>query len=567
MARFPVRSHGAARRQPCTPVNPMKTIPLLAAGALAALAGCNFSPRYDTPPKTDSGVPFKEARADEAPPPGWKVAEPGDPSRNGPWWRLYEDPDLTGLEEQVAISNQTVAAAEANYRSARALASEAGAALFPSLAFAPSLIRSQSSASASSNSSTNGSGGSPLQPAATRTLYTLPLEAAYQLDFWGRVRNAAAQGEYSAQASAAEVATALLSTRSQLAQDYFQLRALDEQRRILATTLTDYEASRHLVQTLFDNGMASEADLSQADTQLRTAEAQATDLGVARAQLEHAIAVLVGVPPSRFSLPVKPFRPRIPATPLGLPSSLLERRPDIAAAERQVAAANAAIGYARAGFFPSVTLGGSLGYESSRTSTLFEHPNRLWSLGPSANLPLFEGGALKAQLAQAHAQYDATVAQYRQAVLSAFQSVEDNLSALRILSVELQQQHAAVVAAQREVELSVTRYEQGLDSYVNVITAQNTFLTNRQAELQVQLRQVIASVNLVNNLGGGWDRSQLKDTEKTAANPPVSTELPAAPAPAAVPVVANPPPLPETALRPDDLLKQNRDSMAPAPPQ
>ena len=315
------------------------------------------------------------------------------------------------------------------------------------------------------------------------------------------MRNSAAQSRYTAQASAAQVATALLSTQSQLAQDYFQLRALDEQRRILEATLADYEASIHLVDALIASGVDSNEDLAQAENQLATAEAQTTNLGIARAQYEHAIAVLIGLPPAKFTLAPAPYDPTLPTIPIGLPSELLERRADIAAAERQVAAANAGIGVARAAYFPALTLSASAGYQATSVASLFDWPNRFWSAGSTLAQVVFDGGVRSAAVAQARALDDAAVANYRQTVLGAFQSVEDNLASLRVLSAEMRQLHRATVAAQRAVELSVARYKSGVDSYVNVITAQNTFLSSREAELQAQLNQQIASVNLINNLG------------------------------------------------------------------
>jgi NodT family efflux transporter outer membrane factor (OMF) lipoprotein len=558
---------------------------LLAGGALLALTACNLAPHYERP-STETAPAFKEAVPGAAQAAqGWKLAEPHDTALQGNWWELYQDPQLNALEERVAISNQTVGAAEANYRAARALVDEAEASFFPTLGVAPSVVRSRASASGGSavtttssvgstnSSSTSSSGSAGVSTAtpvasssnnnpAAHTLYTLPLEASYEVDLWGRVRNQVAQNAANAQASAADVETALLSTRSQLAQDYFQLRAVDEQRRILDTTLHDYEASLHLVDALYRNGLASDEDLAEADTQLASAEAQATDLGVARAQYEHAIAVLIGVSPAQFSLAVSPFHPALPVIPVGLPSDLLERRPDIAAAERQVAAANAGIGIARAAYFPSLTLSASAGFSATGLSQLFDWPNRFWSIGPTLAETLFDGGARKAATAQARAEYDATVANYRETVLSAFQTVEDNLTSLRILATEEEQQHRAAVAAQREVQLSAARYKLGLDSYVNVITAQNSFLTNREAELQVQVRRVVANINLISNLGGGWDTSQWKQTEKTAQHPPDAGQPAVVPPENAGPGVPNPAPLPKTLTDPAELLQQNADDMS-----
>jgi NodT family efflux transporter outer membrane factor (OMF) lipoprotein len=543
-------------------------------GIILLLAGCNLAPHYEQPESAAPGQ-FKEAvppSAQDAQ--GWKPAEPKDAVLRGNWWELYNDPQLNELEERVAISNQTVAAAEASFRSARALLSEASASLFPSLNLAPSVVRSRSSAALAnggggSSSATSAGAGTTPGPGGgggtgPRNYFTLPVEASYELDLWGSVRNSIAQSRFSAEASAAAVETALLSTQSTLAQSYYALRALDEERRILDTTLTDYEASLHLVTTLYNNGLASEEDMAEADTQLASAEAQATDLGIARAQYEHAIAVLIGVPPGQFSIPVRPFVAALPTIPVGLPAELLERRPDIAAAERQVAAANAGIGLARAAYFPNVTLSAYAGFEATNLSQLFNWPNRIWAVGPSVAQSLYDGGLRRAEVMQARALYDADVATYRQAVLAAFQSVEDDLSSLRILSKEVTQQHKAAVAAQHEVELSVVRYKDGLDSYVNVITAQNAFLQNRLAELQVQLRQITATIVLVDNLGGGWDRSQWKQTEDMALHPPGAGKRAEVPARNAGPAVPNPAPLPNVVKRPEDLLKQNAADMAPS---
>jgi NodT family efflux transporter outer membrane factor (OMF) lipoprotein len=434
----------------------------------------------------------------------------------------------------------------------------------------PSVTRSRSSASVSSLSGggagTTGSNSNSIAVGGStvpRTIYSVPLQASYQVDLWGSIRNNIAQNRFSAEASAAQLANALLSTQSTLAQDYFQLRIADELRRILDATLADFESNLHLVRTLFNNGLASDEDIAQAETQLQSAMAQATDLGITRAQFEHAIAVLIGLPPSQFSLPYRKFNQALPPIPVGVPADLTERRPDIASAERQVAAANAAIGVARAAYFPTLTLSATAGFESTSLSQLFNWPNRFWSLGPDLAQTLFDGGARRARTEQARALNDQAAANYRQTVLSALQSVEDNLASLRILSQELTQQRQAAAAAQRAVELSVVRFRNGVDSYVNVITAQTAFLNAREAEVQVWLRQLTASVNLINNLGGGWARSQWPQTESLAQHPltaPASAAIPAAQTEAAAP---NPPPLPSRELRPEDIVRQNREAMQP----
>jgi NodT family efflux transporter outer membrane factor (OMF) lipoprotein len=546
-----------------------------------------LAPHYE-PPKSQKSAGYKEAvPGGDGAAQGWKIAEPQDAAIRNNWWEVYQDPKLNELEERVVISNQTIAAAEANYRAAHALVLEAQAALFPTLSLVPSATREKSSAAlaglggltAGGTGTTGGTGattGTGTTPGtgttgasvpsgsitAPRNIFALPVEASYQVDLWGNIRNTVAANRFSAQASAATLANALLSTQSTLAQDYFQLRVADEQRRILETTVADYRASLHLVQTLFNNGLDSDEDVASAETQLDSAIAQATDVGVARAQYEHAIAVLIGVPPAKFSLPYQHFNQPLPVIPVGVPSDLLERRPDIAAAERQVAQSNAQIGVARAAFFPQLTLSGSIGYESTRLSQLIEAPNLFWSVGPSLAQILFDGGERRAAVLQAHAQNDAQAATYRQTVLAAFQSVEDNLAALRILSQELTQQHQAATAAKRFVQLSVVRFRNGVDSYVNVITAENAFLTAREAELQIELRQLTASVSLINDLGGGWSVPHLEETERMAMHPADAGQEPKIPAGDAG-RLPNPPPMPAGEMEPDDFIKLNDEAMGP----
>jgi NodT family efflux transporter outer membrane factor (OMF) lipoprotein len=560
----------------------------LAIATCVALSGCDFAPKY-VRPQTQDPHSFKEAAPAQPPAGDWKPADPRDAQIRSNWWEVFADPQLNELEEKVVISNQSVAVAEANYRAARALVAEAEAAFFPTVTLDPSAVRSRSSASVSTlggSLSTTGTGISGTTPPSTtttttnsktiggstspRTIYSVPVEASYQVDLWGSVRNSVAQNRFSAQASAAQVATALLSTQSQLAQDYFELRVTDELRRILDATVTDYEASVHLVTTLVKYGMDSSEDLSEAETQLHATQAQATDLGIARAQYEHAIAVLIGLPPADFSIPYRRLNQSLPAVPVGLPSDLLERRPDIATAERQVAASNAAIGIARAAFFPSLTLSAEAGYESTGLKHLFDWPNRIWSLGPELAQTLFDGGAKRAAEDQAIALNDQAAATYRQTVLTAFQAVEDNLASLRILAQESGQQHDATVAAQHTVQLSVVRYRNGVDSYVNVITAQNAFLNSRQADMQIQLRQLIASVNLINNLGGGWSTAKFPQTEQLAmhrsgADAANDSEKSKAPAEDAGTGIPNPPPLPARDVRPEDILKQDEATMSTDP--
>jgi NodT family efflux transporter outer membrane factor (OMF) lipoprotein len=546
----------------------MKHVRMAAAASLALLGGCNFAPHYERP-KAQNTDTYKEAVAggDDAAQ-GWKIADPKDAAIRANWWELFNDPKLDDLEERVAISNQSIVAAEANYRAAYALVLQAESQLFPTLSLAPSATREKTSAALSGiggGGTTTGSTTTSTLPEGSVTsphnIFALPLEASYQIDLWGSIRNTVAANRASAQASAATLANALLSTQSTLAQDYYQLRVADEQRRILETTVADYRENLKLVRTLFDNGLDSDEDVASAETQLDSAIAQATDVGVARAEYEHAIAVLIGVPPGKFSIPYEHFNQPLPIVPVGVPSDLLERRPDIAAAERQVAQTNAQIGVARAAFFPTLTLTGAIGYESTALRQLFNAPNRFWSVGPSLSQTLFDGGERRAVVLQARAQNDAQIATYRQTVLSAFQGVEDQLAALRILSQELVQQHQATVAAQHTVELSIVRFRNGVDSYVNVITAENAFLSAREAELQVKLRQLAASVSLINDLGGGWSSGEMGATERLAKHPPdQAPQIPPYDAGAGVP---NPPGMPAGEIQPDDFIKMNDEAMSP----
>lgn len=543
-----------------------------AAALLLLLAGCNPAPKYARPP-AQAPANFKEAQPQQyREGQGWKVAQPGDEKIRGNWWEIYEDPQLDALEAQVRTQNQTIAQAEATFRQARALVLSARSQLYPTIGASPSYSNSRASktsrgafvvgssagaasSTASSGSSTSSSGtsggttssgsGSSTSTAVGGTStsgifneFSLPFDAAYTVDLWHRVRNTIAQNQYAAQASAADIATALLSTQAELAQDYFEVRALDAQRKILGDTVTAYRESLKLTSSLYETGIDSEEEVAQAQTQLDTATAQETDLGVSRATFEHAIAVLIGESPSTFEMPVAPFRPNPPEVPVAVPSALLERRPDIAAAERRVAAANAAIGVARAAYYPDLALSASGGFQTSSFTQWFNWPSLFWSVGPTLSQTLFDAGARRAVTEQAQASYDADVASYRGTVLSAFQAVEDQLSTLTILSREVQQEHTAVGSAGHYLDLALTRFKTGVDSYLNVITAQTSLLTNRQTELQIQLRQMTASVSLVMALGGGWNANQLPHMKDLLARPPAwkpARESPITPAGAIAP--------------------------------
>jgi NodT family efflux transporter outer membrane factor (OMF) lipoprotein len=552
------------RRHSCLPCRDssrhLLLIPL--ACTLLVLSACNPGPKYAKPP-AQTPTAFKEAAPQQFKEgQGWKIAQPDDDKIRGKWWEMYNDPQLNALEEQVRISNQTIAGAEANYRAAQAVVVSARSALFPIVTSSPSYTNSRFSQTArttavvptaggtsSSSSSGSGASSSALGVAGGSSgiinTFSLPINFAYTADLWHRIRNTVATNTFQAQASAADLATALVSTQATLAEDYFEVRALDAERTILRDTLENYRESLDLTMTLYKTGIDSEEDVAQAKTQLDTTAAQATDLGVSRSQYEHAIAMLIGKPPAEFTLPVAPFVPKPPPVPVAVPSALLERRPDIAAAERQVAAANANIGVARAAYYPNLSLSATAGYETAHFIQWFDWPSRFWSLGPQLTETLFDAGARRAQNEQAQASYDAAVANYRQTVLTSFQAVEDNLAALRILFQEVAEQQTAVNSSSRYLDLAMTRYKAGLDSYLNVITAQTSLLQNRETEVQIQLRQMTASVSLIMALGGGWENSDLPEMKDIIAKPakwaPGGQPLPNEPAAVAP---ANPPPLP-----------------------
>jgi len=431
---------------------------------------------------------------------GWKVAQPKDDLIRGAWWEIFGDPQLNALAAQVSVSNQNLAAAEAQYREAQALVREARASYFPTATIGIGANRSSQSTTI---------GGGPTSQRTAVSDYSLALDVSWELDVWGRIRRSVESNQASAQASAGDLENARLSFQAALAQDYFQLRELDAQKQLLTATVAAFQKSLELTEGLYAQGVASEADVLQAETQLKTTQAQLINVGVQRAQFEHAIAVLIGKPASDFSIPATPLAGTPPAIPVGVPSELLERRPDIAASERRVAAANAQIGVAEAAFYPSVTLNASLGLESSSLAKLFTAASRFWSVGGSISETVFDGGLRRAQTDFARAAYDATVATYRQTVLTAFQGVEDNLAALRILEDESRVQGEAVKAAERSVVLTTNQYKAGTVSYLNVITAQTIALTNETTAVQLLGQRMTAAVLLVQAVGGGWNASNL----------------------------------------------------------
>ncbi len=477
------------------------------------LAGCAVGPDYKRPDVAGAAAYQGDAYKEQA---GWKPAQPADAIERGAWWEIFGDPVLDDLQKQIATSNQSLKQAEAQYRQASALVSGARASFWPTVSASLSGTRSgrysNSSGGIVSGGTVIGGGSSGGAGSHITQSYQLPISATWEPDLWGSVRRTVEGDVASAQASAATLANTRLSLQATLAQTYFQLRTVDEQKRLLDDTVDAYQKALQLTQNQYSVGVAARSDVVQAQTQLKSAQVQAIDLGVARAQYEHAIAVLVGKTPAEFSLaPVKTFAIAPPAIPLDLPSHLLERRPDVAVAERQAAQANAQVGVATAAWFPSITLSASGGYSNSIWSQLLEAPSRYWSIGPKIAETLFDGGARRAQNAQARAGWDAAVANYRQVSLAAFQNVEDQIAALRILADEAQAQDEAVGLSEQSLKIAINQYRAGLVSYLNVITAQNTAYSNERAAITLRGTRLNDSVGLVKALGGGWQAKDLPE--------------------------------------------------------
>ncbi|MFZ0980769.1 MAG: efflux transporter outer membrane subunit [Candidatus Acidiferrales bacterium] len=484
------------------------------------LAGCMVGPKYHTPP-VDTPAAYKELTpADFKNTEGWKVAQPKDDALRGAWWEIFDDPQLNALEQKVNVSNQNIAAAVASFFAARALVKEARSQLFPTVTTNPAITVQRQSSTVSSGGAGGSGTGSASSSRGTFTDYTFPFDATWQPDLFGRIRNTIRSAAYGAQASAADLENTRLTVQADLAEDYFQLRGQDALKQLLDSTVVAYQQSLDLTRALYETGIDSDEDVAQAETQLETTQAQDAALDVQRAQFEHAIAMLTGQPASTFSIPVEPLKSNLPAIPFGVPSQLLERRPDIAAAERSVAQANAQIGIARAAYFPTVTLSAAAGLESTSIASWFTWPSRFFSIGPAAAETIFDAGLRRATVEQYRAQYDETVANYRETVLTAFQQVEDNLASLRILSVEIQYQDTAVKSAERDLALATDRYQLGIDPYLNVITAQTSLLSNREAAVTLRIQQMTASGGLIEALGGGWDASQLPSPARLISKVP-----------------------------------------------
>jgi NodT family efflux transporter outer membrane factor (OMF) lipoprotein len=466
---------------------------VLLSSALSLLVACAVGPKYKTP-----SVPTPPAYKEFG---DWKTTQPNDHNLGGNWWEIFQDPRLNALEQEINVSNQNLKVAAAQCREARAAFRYALADHYPTLNVIPSATREKYS----------GNRPGTIVRGTTFNDFILPFDLSYQTNAWGRVTKSAESSQEQAQASAADLAVVNLTMHADLAVDYFAARTLDAEEKLLEDTVAQYEQALQLNEERYKGGLASEVEVEQARTILETTHAQLVDVGVARAAYEHAVAVLAGKPPAEFSLPPLPLTTPPPAIPVGVPSELLERRPDIAAAERRVASANAQVGLARTAYYPLVNLFGTGGFESGTITTLLQGPSAFWSIGPSALFTIFDGGRRHAMNDEAKAANDSTVASYRQTVLTAFQEVEDNLAALRVLEQEADVQGTAVQAAQRSLELSKTRYEGGVTSYLEVVTAQNAALADEATAVNILGRRMARAVLLIEALGGGWDRSNLPE--------------------------------------------------------
>src|SRR6202046_117624 len=468
------------------------------------LAGCMVGPNY-VKPSTPMAPAFKEeapnlSQAND----GWKLAQPDDQQNRGNWWEIYGDPQLNALEAQIDSANQNLKIAEANYREARAAIRFNRSAEAPTIGVAPSISAVRDSANQPyfpASEANNGTGD-----------FALPVDMSWEIDLWGRIRRSVTAAKEQTQASAADMAATHLSLQAELAYDYFELRSADAEKKLLDDTVQAYSKALGLTENRFEGGAAPKSDVGQGRTQLKEAQVSDTDIMVQRAEYEHAIAILIGKPPAHFSLPPIPIdlqTPAIPPIPAVLPSELLERRPDIAASARRMAAANEQIGIAQAAYYPTLNLSALAGFEGASASDWLNWPSRFWAVGPSFSQTLFDGGRRRATKESAIAAYDGNVANYRQTTLTAFQQVEDNLAVLRILSGESQQQHSATAAAEETLRLFMNRYAGGVDTYLQVVTSQTTALSNERNDIDIRRRQLDASVLLIKAVGGEWDVSQL----------------------------------------------------------
>ena len=486
---------------------------------LGMLAGCVVGPKYHAPAPQAPALEYKESPTQFKENEGWTVAQPADAKLRGKWWEIFDDPELNALEEQLNINNQNIKEYFENYMEARAIVREARAQYFPTLTAVPAITHSRTSANLGTTAVNTGTGTTATVPKLQSSLYSLPLEASWEPDLWGKVRNTVREAQYAAQVSAADLENERLAEQASLAEYFFEIRGQDMLQKIYDDTVVADQQAYDLTRGLYETGIDDEISVVEAETTLRSAQAGATNVGVARAQYEHAIAVLVGKAATSFSIPVKPMTTAPPPIPVGVPSQLLERRPDIAAAERTMAEANAAIGIAYAAYYPNLTLSAEGGFESSSIAHWLSWPSRFWSVGASLSETVFDAGLRRATVQQYVATYNADLASYRQTVLTGFQQVEDGLAEVRILSKEIEQEQAAVASAEKYLDLEQARYETGIDPYVDVLIAQTTVLSDQQTLNGLQVEEMTYAVALVEALGGGWDSSQLPTPAQVTQKP------------------------------------------------
>ena len=481
--------------------------------AFLALAGCNVGPKYL---RSAVQVPsaFKETDPQQAADGTvWKPAQPQDAMRRGKWWEIYQDPELNSLEEKLNISNQNIARVFENFMAARAQVQQARSAYYPTVSVGPSYARNRVS-----QSQTTAPGLSKGNP--NSNAFNLPFDVAWEPDLWGRVRNSVLQSANAAQVSAADLENQKLTEQSNLAVFYFELRGQDALEDLFQKTVEIDRQSLELTRVLYKTGLDNDEAVAQAEITLKSSQAAATNAGIARAQFEHAIALLVAEPASTFSVPVRSLTTQVPDIPVGLPSDLLERRPDIASAERTMAEANALIGVQKAAYYPTLSITGTAGFAASTFSKWLNSSSRYWSFGPNASETVFDGGLRKSTMAQFTALYNADVANYKEVVLAALQQTEDNLATLRLLTKEIEQEQETVASAQRFVDVASVRYKTGLDPYLNVFTAQAILLANQQTVITLRVQQMTSSVQLIESLGGGWDVNQLPTEQEVQAKRP-----------------------------------------------
>jgi NodT family efflux transporter outer membrane factor (OMF) lipoprotein len=483
--------------------------------------GCVVGPKYHPPANQAPAAVYKESPAQFKETGGWTVAQPADAKLRGKWWEIFNDAELNALEDQLNINNQNIKQYFENFMEARAVVREARSQYFPTLSVAPAFTRSRTSGNL--NTTPVNTSGTGAQPQLQSTIYSLPLEASWEPDLWGKVRNTVRQAQYAAQVSAADLENERLTEQASLAEYFFEIRGQDELQKIYNETVEADKKALELNKAAYETGVGDEISVVEAETTLQSARAGATNVAIARAQYEHAIAMLVGKAASNFSIPVKAMTVAPPPIPVGVPSELLERRPDIAAAERMMAEANAQIGIAYAAYYPNLTLTGAGGFESSAIGNWLSWPSRFWSIGASIPETIFDAGLRRATVQQYVATYNADLASYRQTVLTAFQQVEDSLAEVRILSQQIQQEQQAVDSAGIYLKLEQARYETGIDPYVDVLIAQTTLLTDQQTLNNLQVEEMTSAVALVEALGGGWDSSQLPSPAQVTQKP-ASTE-------------------------------------------